>query len=110
MVAILAAGMQIHASVFVYSAMVPFQAVAALLPITFSGVGLREGIFIAVLKGQLGDNDSVKTAAFALAFAYFGVVVMSSLFGGIVYLLGGVTRPSAAETEALSNPAVTGGQ
>jgi len=109
-VAVLAVGMGIHTSVFVYSAMVPFQAVAALLPITFSGVGVRDAIFVAVLKGQLGDSDSVKTVAFALAFAYFGVVVMSSLFGGVVYLLGGVTRPSAAETEALSNPAVTGGQ
>lgn len=108
LVVVLAIGMKIHASVFVFSAMVPFQAVAGLLPITFSGVGVREGIFVAVLKGQLGDN--VKTAAFALALGYFGVIVMSSLFGGVVYLLSGVTRPTTVETEALANTAVSSGE
>jgi hypothetical protein len=123
-VIVLAIGMKISVSPFVFSALVPFQAVASLLPITASGVGVREGIFVAVMKGQLGHD--IKSEALALSLAYFGVVVLSSLCGGVVYLVSGVTRPSAVEaeevakesaakpmpiaSEALANSAVSSGQ
>jgi uncharacterized protein (TIRG00374 family) len=108
-VLILAIGMKIPVSAFVLAALVPFQAVASLLPITASGVGVREGLFVAVLKGQLGSD--FKSEALALSLAYFGVVVLSSLFGGIVYLVSGLTRPTSIETreveEATNNVIVS---
>jgi uncharacterized protein (TIRG00374 family) len=97
-VMVLATGMGINLSPFVFGAIVTFQAVAALLPITFNGVGVREAIFCAVLKGQLGDG--IKDEALALSLAYFGILLMSSLTGGVVYLLSGMQRPSAAESGA----------
>lgn len=107
-VIVLAYGMGIHASWFVFGSIVTFQAVASLLPITFNGVGVREAIFCAVLKGQLGNG--AKDEAVALSLAYFGIVLMSSLVGGAVYLLSGIQRPTAAEegTEAIAS-SVAGG-
>ena len=92
----LADGLGVHLSGWVFCSMVAFQAVASLLPITFNGVGVREAIFTAVIVGQLGE--SFKDEALALALIYFfGVVLLSSLAGGIVYLIGGVPRPSRLE-------------
>lgn len=98
LVVILAYGMNVNVSPLVIAAIVTFQAVAGLLPITSNGIGVREAIFCAVLKGQLGDN--IKDEAMALSLAYFGVIIMSSLIGGVVYVLSGVKRPTAAEAES----------
>ena len=97
-VIVLAMAMGVNLSPFVFATIVTFQAVASLLPVTFAGVGVREAIFCAVLKGQLGDG--VKDEAVAISLAYFGIVLMSSLIGGGVYLLSGMKSPSAAETSA----------
>ncbi len=83
-------------SICVFCSMMTLQAVASLLPITFNGVGVREAIFTAIVVGQLGQN--YKDEALALSFIYFfGVVIMSSLIGGVVYLIGGVPQPTAVE-------------
>lgn len=107
-VIVLAYGMNINVSPFVIATIVTFQAVAALLPITFNGVGVREAIFCAVLKAQLGSG--IKDEAFALSLAFFGVIVVSSLIGGVVYVLSGAKRPTAAEVEsdAVVNTVVRG--
>ncbi|MCY3021732.1 MAG: lysylphosphatidylglycerol synthase transmembrane domain-containing protein [Planctomycetota bacterium] len=95
---LLAQGLQIEAGFLLFVALVPFQAVACLLPITFNGVGVREGIFCAVLMGQLGPE--IKGRAMALSLTWFlGVMLISSLIGGLVYVLSGVRRPSVAEAE-----------
>lgn len=98
LVIVLAYGMNINVSPMVIATIVTFQAVAGLLPITSNGIGVREAIFCAVLKGQLGDN--IKDEAMALSLAYFGVIIMSSLIGGVVYVLSGVKRPTAAEADS----------
>ena len=99
---LLARGLSIEVSPLVFFSLVPFQAVACLLPITFSGVGVREGIFCAVLMGQLGE--AVKGKALALSLIYFfGVVLVSSLIGGIVYVFSGIQRPTADEASAIAN-------
>jgi uncharacterized membrane protein YbhN (UPF0104 family) len=94
---VLARGMNVNVSPFVIATIVTFQAVASLLPVTFNGVGVREAIFCAVLKGQLGAG--IKDEAVALSLAYFGIIMMSSLIGGVVYVLSGMKRPSTAEVE-----------
>jgi uncharacterized protein (TIRG00374 family) len=100
---ILARGLGIELSPLVFAALVTFQAVACLLPITVNGVGVREAIFCAVLMGHLGNTDYVKNEALALSLIFFGVMVTSSLLGGIVYLVSGMPRPSVAETEAVAS-------
>jgi uncharacterized protein (TIRG00374 family) len=92
---LLAAGLGIPVSPVVFFAIVPFQAVASLLPITFAGMGVREGIFCAVIMGQAGP--AYKDEALALSLMYFGVVIASSLIGGIVYMVSGMPRPTASE-------------
>lgn len=100
---VIARGMGIDLPFWVFGAMVLFQAVAGLLPITINNIGVREGIFCAVLLGQPAlylegmNEETIKASALALSMAYLGVVMVSGLVGGIVYLLAGVTKPSAAE-------------
>ncbi|HEY3321935.1 MAG TPA: lysylphosphatidylglycerol synthase transmembrane domain-containing protein [Planctomycetota bacterium] len=98
-VCLLAWGMGIPLSPLVFCALVPFQAIASLLPITFNGVGVREAIFCAILMGQLGRTADVKNTALALSLTFFSIIVVSSLIGGIVYLVSGMPRPTKAETE-----------
>jgi uncharacterized membrane protein YbhN (UPF0104 family) len=106
---LLARGLGIELSPLVFCALVPFQAVACLLPITFSGVGVREYVFCAVLIGQLGQG--IQDKALALSLVYFlGVMVISSLVGGLVYVLSGLSRPSEAEAAAAANPTASGMQ
>ena len=105
---IMADGIGIRVSPWVFGSLVPFQAVACLLPITFSGIGVREGVFCAILMGQLGP--SVKDEALALSLIYFvGVVLVSGLIGGVVYMVSGMPRPAAAEMpEAVMDPVGSG--
>jgi len=100
---ILASGLGIELSPMVFAALVTFQAVACLLPITVNGVGVREAIFCAVLMGHLGNTEAVKNEALALSLIFFGVMVTSSLLGGVVYLVSGMPRPSVSETEAVAS-------
>jgi uncharacterized membrane protein YbhN (UPF0104 family) len=97
---LLARGLNIDVPPIVFAALVPFQAVACLLPISFNGVGVREAVFCAVLMGQAGPT--VKPHALALSLTYFSVVVISGLVGGIVYLVSGLPRPSSAESQAVA--------
>ena len=105
---LLGRSMGLDLSVWVFCSMMTFQAVAALLPITFNGVGIREAIFTSVVVGKLGQN--FKDEALALAMIYFfGVVLVSSLIGGVVYLIGGIPKPTQAEIDP-PLPNIAGGE
>ncbi|MEI6234917.1 MAG: lysylphosphatidylglycerol synthase transmembrane domain-containing protein [Planctomycetota bacterium] len=96
LICVLGRSMGLNLSIWAFCSMMTFQAVASLLPITFSGVGIREAIFTSVVVGKLGP--AFKDEALALAVVYFfGIVLVSSLIGGIVYLVGGITKPTAVE-------------
>lgn len=94
---LLAKGLRVDVPIWVIGSLVTFQAVACLLPVTFNGVGVREGIFCGVLMGQLGSGTGIKNEALALSLIYFGVILMSSMIGGGVYLVTGMPRPSSSE-------------
>ena len=98
---VLARGFGLNLPFWVFGALVTLQAVAGLLPITINNIGIREGLFCAVLLGQaagLGMSAAqMKDNALALSLTYFGVVVISGLIGGLVYLLAGLPRPSVVE-------------
>jgi uncharacterized protein (TIRG00374 family) len=94
---LLAYGMGIPISPWVLFALVPFQAVASLLPITVYGVGVREGLFCAFIMGQLGL--AYKDDALGLSLTFFGVMIVSSLAGGVVYAVSGFRQPTPAELQ-----------
>lgn len=106
---VLARGLGVDLSFWVFGSLVMFQAVAGLLPITINNIGVREGIFCAVLLGQAAamgmGQEQIKDSALALSLLYFGVIVCSGLCGGLVYLVSGLRKPTAAEVAEAALPA-----
>ena len=74
---------------------VPVATAALLVPITISGFGVREGIYIG-LFGQVGVNQAQATA---LSLGSYGLDFASGVLGGIIYLASGLLglrrRPAA---------------
>jgi hypothetical protein len=68
----------------------PLVGVFSALPISFNGIGLREGGYLFLLR--LIDVGSEKAVAFGLL--WFAVVVLDSLIGGLVFVLRKAPRPS----------------
>jgi uncharacterized protein (TIRG00374 family) len=64
-----------------YMLVIPIANVVLLLPITINGVGLREGVFVALL-GAFGISPA---AAIAFAWASFALFTLFGLLGGVVY-------------------------
>jgi glycosyltransferase 2 family protein len=67
-----------------FTLMVPMSDIVGLAPIFPNNLGAREGTFV-VLLGQVGEESA---RALALAFLIFGVRLIVSLIGGVLYLLG----------------------
>jgi uncharacterized membrane protein YbhN (UPF0104 family) len=61
---------------------IPIIILIAMLPISFQGLGLREGTTIFLL-GKLGISA---TSAFSLSLICFAVGVLTSLGGGIIFI------------------------
>ena len=76
-----ALGLQISLQYFLL--FVPLLAVIVSLPISFNGIGVREGAGI-VLFGWIGVS---RTAAFSLQFTTYLVAVAVSLLGALVFLV-----------------------
>ena len=71
---------------------VPLLAVIVSLPISFNGIGLREGAGI-VLFGLVGVD---RASAFSLQFTTYLVAVAVSLLGGLVFLVRMPRRNTAS--------------
>ena len=103
-------GLGLELPFWVFATMVTFQAIAGLLPITINNIGVREGIFCAILLGQTAasglSEDKVKDEGMALALAYLLLIIFSGLVGGIVYLVSGLPKPSQMEEDAEKNSGV----
>jgi uncharacterized membrane protein YbhN (UPF0104 family) len=91
-VALLGAGIGIHLPLPFYFAAVPLVGIITLIPVSFNGIGVREGAFVYFfgLKG-IGAEP-----AFGLGLLLFSVHVALSLVGGIAYAAG-VHRRSIVE-------------
>lgn len=72
----------IELSLLAYFAIVPIVVVVTNLPISLGGIGLREGAAVALLV-QFGVDQSLATAN---AIGYLGVLLITSLPGGLVLL------------------------
>lgn len=84
---------------------VPVATAALLVPITISGFGVREGIYIG-LFGEVGVNQAQATA---LSLGSYALDFASGVLGGIIYLasgLMGLRRQPAAkrQSEARRDP------
>jgi uncharacterized membrane protein YbhN (UPF0104 family) len=63
-------------------------ALIQLLPISFNGLGVREGAF-QVLFGSVGVGEA---QAVAMSLMYYIVRVVIGLLGGLMYLIGSLKK------------------
>ncbi len=70
----------------------PLVGTFSALPVSFNGIGLREGSYLFLL--QRVDVGSEKAVAFGLL--WFAIVVLDSLIGGLVFVLRKGPRPSVS--------------
>jgi glycosyltransferase 2 family protein len=99
----------LHASPLLITVAAAAAYVAASLPLSIGGHGVREGTLIAVL-GWLGFSTQSHPAVLLLAAAFLAVSVGWSLFGGLVHALSLLTgwplerTPSAIAPATPPNP------
>jgi uncharacterized protein (TIRG00374 family) len=71
----------------------PLVDILSLLPMSLSGVGVREGGYLFLL-GRLNISPE---KAIACGFLWFAVVLLNGLIGGIVFVLSRNPRPSTSQ-------------
>ncbi len=84
----LALGLGVDAPVRYFALFIPMVALIQLLPISFNGLGVREGAF-QVLFGTVGVAEA---QAVAMSLMYYIVRVATGLLGGLVYLIGNLKK------------------
>lgn len=85
-VAVLALGLGIRVSLWYFLLFVPLISFSLALPISISGLGVRETTFV-LLFGQAGV---AQPQALALSLAFYGVTLTAGLVGGALYALEGM--------------------
>jgi glycosyltransferase 2 family protein len=83
---LLARGLGIEAPLLFHLIAVPIIEVIALVPISFNGIGLREGAYV-FLYAQIGVAPE---AALALSLAWTLLLLTFSLVGGLCWLWPGL--------------------
>jgi uncharacterized membrane protein YbhN (UPF0104 family) len=74
----------------------PLVSALSAIPISLSGIGLREGGYVLFLT-QIGID---RASAVAYGSLWFVVLVVNSLLGGVVFLASGATLPSLRQSRA----------
>jgi uncharacterized membrane protein YbhN (UPF0104 family) len=72
----------------------PLVSAVASIPVTFSGIGLREGAY-AYFLGKIGIDQA---SGIAYGGLWFLVIVANSLIGGLVFLASGARLPSLRDS------------
>jgi uncharacterized membrane protein YbhN (UPF0104 family) len=88
-VALLGRGIDIDVPFSFYLASLPLIGIVTLIPVSFNGIGVREGAFVYFL----GLKGVEAEPALGLGLLFFSVQVGLSLIGGIAYALGVHRRP-----------------
>jgi uncharacterized membrane protein YbhN (UPF0104 family) len=96
-VALLAEDMGLGPPLLFYFAAFPLVAIPTILPISFNGIGIREGGFIYFLglKGISAEK------ALTLSLSVFAIHVAAGLLGGIAYSFGFHKKPLKDYTEKI---------
>lgn len=99
-VLVLARSMSIELPSSVFFVAVPCVAVVTVLPVSISGVGLREGGLAAVL----GAYGLATELGVGLGIAWFAIVMLAGLVGGAVYLTARRERAPLADQPIAAQP------
>ena len=92
----LATGLQLDLTLWVCLAIVPTVLLATLIPLSFAGWGLREGVMIVML-GYLGTGAD---AALALSLIFGVTLIIAALPGCLFWLQWREAAPAAAPQPA----------
>lgn len=95
----LAIGLGVDAPVRYFALFIPMVALIQLLPISFSGLGVREVTF-QILFGMVGVDNA---QAVAMSLMYYIVRVVGGLIGGLMYLVGSL-RSDKRSAAAIDQP------
>ena len=76
-----------------YFVFIPAIGLITLLPVSLNGMGLREFAYL-VLFGSVGATEA---QAAALAFIWLGVIVVTSLPGGLIYVFSRTPKAAPAD-------------
>jgi uncharacterized membrane protein YbhN (UPF0104 family) len=90
-----AVGMRLSLTYFLV--FVPVLSLALMVPISFGGLGVREGVAV-LLFTQVGVDEAL---AVAFSLAVYAIARLTGLFGGLLYALQsirGLRRPAQDET------------
>jgi hypothetical protein len=82
---LVALALGIRISLFYFLVFIPIISFLLALPISFSGLGVREGGYV-LLFGQAGVPPSL---AFAMSLCVYAIAVATGLIGGVLYMLEG---------------------
>ncbi len=75
---------------------VPLVSLSALLPVTFSGLGVREGVWLVLLGGSgIPPADIV-----AFSLLYFVCTFLVAIGGGLLFVLSGMTLAPTSRVRA----------
>jgi uncharacterized membrane protein YbhN (UPF0104 family) len=92
---VLGVGLGLHIPWSVYLVCVPIVSLGAMMPITFSGLGIREGAWLLLLA-SLGIP---KPTILVFSLMYFVAFVVVGAIGGLAFLVRGLRdAPLIAET------------
>lgn len=86
----LAIGLGIRVPVQYFALFIPIAALVQLLPISFNGLGVREGAFQVLF----GTVNVASEQAVALSLMYYILRVVAGLIGGLMYLIGNLRAGS----------------
>lgn len=90
-------GLHIEAPLIAFYLALPVINAVTAVPISPGGVGLRESMFILMFNiVGVHANDKVT----AMSFLYFGVIVLTSIVAGGIYMFG---RPATMHAEKISD-------
>jgi len=79
----------LHLPIGYYFIFYPIVSIIGFLPISFNGIGIREGSYIYFLS-LIGISQG---AGFAFGLLWFVIIVITSLIGGIFYIKGSGKAP-----------------
>jgi len=74
--------------------------IAGLIPLTMSGIGLRDYFVAAIMGSALAGLPDCAVSALAPTLAMTGIIVAGGLFGGIFFLFDNPKRKSAPPPES----------
>lgn len=86
-----ATGLEIGWAMLLFA--VPVVSVAAMLPVSIAGLGVREGVWIVLLGGGFATADVV-----AFSLLYFVAFSLAGGVGGALYMIKGLSSGSAGKT------------